>query len=68
MQQDELIGYSLLGLVVWSLILSAIINSSTNANKLLTHAKAQTLLLAELAKKAGADPEEVKAIIDKAIK
>ena len=68
MNSDELIGYSLLGLVIWSLILSLIISGATKSNKLLNHAKAQTLLLAELAKKAGVESERIKNIVDEAFK
>ena len=68
MDSGELLGYSVLGLVIWSVILSAIISGATKSNKLLNHAKAQTLLLAELANKTGSDPERVKAIVDEAFK
>ena len=65
---EELLGFSVVGIAIWSLILSAIISGSTKSNKLLNHAKAQTLLLADLAKKAGSDSERVKNIVDEAFK
>ena len=68
MDSNELLAYSALGLIIWAIILSAIIGGATKANKLLNHAKAHTLLLAELAKKAGSDPERVKNIVDEAFK
>ena len=56
------------GLLIWAFVLSAIIKSAVNSDKLLNHLKAQTKLLADMAIKAGSDPEKVHKVLVEAFK
>ncbi len=66
-QSTEFIIGAIVGLLVWALILSAIISSSVKSKQMLNNARAQTLLLAEMAVQAGCNPDKVEGIVMKAI-
>ena len=63
-----LIAIAGIGLLIWAFVLSAIIKSAVNSDKLLNHLKAQTRLLADMAIKTGSDPEKVKKVLAEAFK
>lgn len=64
MHQDDIMLYSVIALIIWAVILSAIISSASRSKKIELQLKIQTLLLAKIAQKQGVPDEEVNKIIN----
>lgn len=64
MESAEVILSVIIGLAVWSFILSSIISASSRSKKIELLLKKQMILLAKLAHKQGIDKDEINAILN----
>ena len=67
MSPGDILLYSIIGLGIWSAILSAVISKYTRAKKIELHLKKQTMLLAKMAQKAGVPDSEINVILNTVI-
>ena len=64
MNSNDILTYSIIGLVVWGVILSFIISGATRSKSIELRLKIQTLLLAKMAQRQGVPDTEVADIIN----
>ena len=64
MDSNDVLLYSIVGLILWAVIIYSIISSASRSAKIELQLKIQTLLLAKMAQKQGVPDEEVNNIIN----
>jgi len=67
MGAGDILLYSIIGLVIWAIILSSIIANASRSKKVELQLKKQTDLLAKMAQKAGVPDNEINVIINQVL-
>ena len=67
MGPGDILLYSIIGLVIWAIILSSIIANASRSKKVELQLKKQTDLLAKMAQKAGVPDNEINVIINQVL-
>lgn len=64
MNSNDLFLYSIIGLIIWAVIIYNIIEGASRSRKIELQLKMQTLLLGKMAQKAGVSDEDINKIIN----
>ena len=67
METDNILPAVVLGLIIWSILLSIIISTSSRSKKIELQLRKQTDLLAKMAQKAGVPDKEINVIINQVL-
>ena len=67
MGAGDILLYSVIGLIIWAIILSSVIAYASRSKKIELQLRKQTDLLAKMAQKAGVPDKEINVIINQVL-